>query len=101
MKKGDIVFFHPLLIHGSSENKTQGYRKVKKYLIQSLCCHFADAACGYIDIKGTFHEEVAAEIMEYARKKFKNVIGDREVQYQDLWKGKARLIVGEEFENGL
>lgn len=29
MKKGDIVFFHPLLIHGSGENKTTGYRKVK------------------------------------------------------------------------
>ena len=28
MKKGDIVFFHPLLIHGSGENKSQGYRKV-------------------------------------------------------------------------
>lgn len=28
MKKGDVVFFHPLLVHGSGENKTQGYRKV-------------------------------------------------------------------------
>lgn len=28
MKKGDIVFFHPLLVHGSGENKSKGYRKV-------------------------------------------------------------------------
>lgn len=33
MKKGDIVFFHPLLIHGSGENKTKGYRKVQVSLI--------------------------------------------------------------------
>ena len=29
MKKGDIVFFHPLLVHGSGENKTTGFRKVR------------------------------------------------------------------------
>lgn len=28
MEKGDTVFFHPLLIHGSGWNKSQGYRKV-------------------------------------------------------------------------
>ena len=32
MKKGDIVFFHPLLIHGSGENKSTGYRKVNHKL---------------------------------------------------------------------
>lgn len=37
MKKGDIVFFHPLLVHGSGENKTQGYRKVKYTYNFSLC----------------------------------------------------------------
>jgi len=37
MKKGDIVFFHPLLIHGSGENKSQGYRKVIFYYKLSLC----------------------------------------------------------------
>lgn len=29
MEKGDTVFFHPLLIHGSGMNQTQGFRKVK------------------------------------------------------------------------
>lgn len=28
MEKGDTVFFHPLLIHGSGRNKSQGFRKV-------------------------------------------------------------------------
>ena len=28
MEKGDTVFFHPLLIHGSGRNKTEGFRKV-------------------------------------------------------------------------
>eukprot|EP00061_Rhincodon_typus_P015712 g43542.t1 len=27
MEKGDTVFFHPLLIHGSGTNQTQGFRK--------------------------------------------------------------------------
>ncbi|XP_067420704.1 phytanoyl-CoA dioxygenase, peroxisomal-like [Emydura macquarii macquarii] len=27
MEKGDTVFFHPLLIHGSGMNRTQGFRK--------------------------------------------------------------------------
>lgn len=29
MEKGDTVFFHPLLIHGSGMNQTQGFRKVQ------------------------------------------------------------------------
>ena len=28
MDKGDTVFFHPLLIHGSGMNRTEGFRKV-------------------------------------------------------------------------
>ena len=27
MEKGDTVFFHPLLIHGSGANRTDGFRK--------------------------------------------------------------------------
>lgn len=42
MKKGDIVFFHPLLIHGSGKNKSQGYRKVTFYSysvnVLPFCC---------------------------------------------------------------
>ena len=28
MEKGDTVFFHPILIHGSGMNRTKGFRKV-------------------------------------------------------------------------
>lgn len=34
MEKGDTVFFHPLLIHGSGMNHTEGFRKVR---ISSMC----------------------------------------------------------------
>ena len=32
MEKGDTVFFHPLLIHGSGANKTEGFRKVSHFM---------------------------------------------------------------------
>ncbi len=28
MEAGDTVFFHPLLLHGSGTNRTDGFRKV-------------------------------------------------------------------------
>uniref|UniRef100_A0A8C4PSZ0 Phytanoyl-CoA dioxygenase, peroxisomal n=1 Tax=Equus asinus TaxID=9793 RepID=A0A8C4PSZ0_EQUAS len=49
MEKGDTVFFHPLLIHGSGRNKTQGFQK-------AISCHFASANCHYIDVKGTIKD---------------------------------------------
>lgn len=56
MKSGDVVLFHPLLIHGSGENRTDGFRK-------SISCHFASSHCKYIDTKGTLHEELIGEMM--------------------------------------
>ena len=29
MEAGDTVFFHPLLLHGSGMNRTDGFRKVR------------------------------------------------------------------------
>ena len=29
MEAGDTVFFHPILIHGSGMNRTNGFRKVQ------------------------------------------------------------------------
>ena len=89
MKKGDIVFFHPLLVHGSGENKSKGYRK-------SICCHFAAAECKYESIEGKVQELVAKEIMSYAAKKFPGLI-----DYHSLWRAKAQLVSGVEFEDGL
>lgn len=36
MEKGDTVFFHPLLIHGSGMNQTEGFRKVPLIYICTL-----------------------------------------------------------------
>lgn len=38
MEKGDTVFFHPLLIHGSGANRTNGFRK-------AISCHYAASEC--------------------------------------------------------
>jgi phytanoyl-CoA hydroxylase len=38
MEPGDTVFFHPLLIHGSGLNKTQGLRR-------AIAVHYANALC--------------------------------------------------------
>ena len=38
MEPGDTVFFHPLLIHGSGLNRTQGLRR-------AIAVHFASAEC--------------------------------------------------------
>uniref|UniRef100_A0A8C0BY45 phytanoyl-CoA dioxygenase n=1 Tax=Buteo japonicus TaxID=224669 RepID=A0A8C0BY45_9AVES len=56
MEKGDTVFFHPLLIHGSGINETSGFRK-------SISCHFASSECYYIDIKNTTQKHLEKEVI--------------------------------------
>ena len=90
MKKGDIVFFHPLLIHGSGINKSNGFRK-------SMCCHFAAAECKYIPVEGTVQELVAKEIMSYSKLKNHSVI----TSYHDIWRFKSAIVAGELVEGGL
>ncbi|NWI99030.1 PAHX protein, partial [Crypturellus undulatus] len=63
MEKGDTVFFHPLLIHGSGVNKTSGFRK-------SISCHFASSECHYIDVKNTVQENIEKEVVEQARARY-------------------------------
>ncbi|OBS72368.1 hypothetical protein A6R68_13053 [Neotoma lepida] len=63
MEKGDTVFFHPLLIHGSGRNKTQGFRK-------AISCHFASSDCHYINVKGTSQEIIQREVEEIAEKQY-------------------------------
>lgn len=90
MKKGDIVFFHPLLIHGSGINKSNGFRK-------SMCCHFAAAECKYIPVEGTVQELVAKEIMSYSKLKNHAVI----TNYHDIWRFKSAIVAGDLVEGGL
>lgn len=86
MEKGDTVFFHPLLIHGSGRNKTQGFRK-------AISCHYADANCHYINVKGTSQELIEKEVTEIAEK-FYGVKKD-DLELQHVWKFRARLVKGE------
>ncbi|KAM9467591.1 phytanoyl-CoA dioxygenase, peroxisomal [Clarias gariepinus] len=85
MEKGDTVFFHPLLIHGSGRNQTQGFRK-------AISCHYASADCQYIDVDGTTQENISKEVEEIARKRFGS---DATVSFQDTWALRGRLVQGE------
>ncbi|CAI9716039.1 Hypothetical predicted protein [Octopus vulgaris] len=92
MEPGDTVFFHPLLFHGSGQNRTNQFRK-------SISCHFANSSCHYIDIKGTTHENIAKEITDVARQKITKIFGeqdaqDKEVSIQETWQIRGRLVKG-------
>jgi phytanoyl-CoA hydroxylase len=41
MEPGDTVFFHPILLHGSGQNRSNGYRR-------AISAHYASAACRYL-----------------------------------------------------
>uniref|UniRef100_A0A2K5RNT6 phytanoyl-CoA dioxygenase n=1 Tax=Cebus imitator TaxID=2715852 RepID=A0A2K5RNT6_CEBIM len=85
MEKGDTVFFHPLLIHGSGRNKTQGFRK-------AISCHFASADCHYISVKGTSQENIEKEVGGLANKLYGIA---NTVDLKDIWMFRARLVKGE------
>ncbi|KAB5542278.1 hypothetical protein PHYPO_G00089810 [Pangasianodon hypophthalmus] len=85
MEKGDTVFFHPLLIHGSGMNRTPGFRK-------AISCHYASADCHYIDVEGTTQENISKEVEELARKRVGN---DATISFQDSWAVRGRLVQGD------
>ncbi|XP_037616738.1 phytanoyl-CoA dioxygenase, peroxisomal [Sebastes umbrosus] len=83
MEKGDTVFFHPLLIHGSGMNSTQGFRK-------AISCHYASADCYYIDVKGTTQENIEKEVTDIANRKY-----GVSINFKDAWAFRGRLVQGE------
>ncbi|XP_029351120.1 phytanoyl-CoA dioxygenase, peroxisomal [Echeneis naucrates] len=83
MEKGDTVFFHPLLIHGSGMNQTQGFRK-------AISCHYAAADCYYIDVKGTSQENIEKEVNDIATRKY-----GVDIPFKDTWAFRGRLVQGE------
>ncbi|XP_029471428.1 phytanoyl-CoA dioxygenase, peroxisomal [Rhinatrema bivittatum] len=85
MEKGDTVLFHPLLIHGSGMNRTQGLRK-------AISCHFASADCHYIDVQGTSQEIIWRELEEIAEKRLGE---DATISFEDIWRFKGRLVQGQ------
>lgn len=69
MERGDCLFFHPLLIHGSGMNRTKGFRK-------AISCHFASSTdCHYIEIKGTIQEKLAQEILDVYHRRARSFMG--------------------------
>ncbi|XP_068611358.1 phytanoyl-CoA dioxygenase, peroxisomal isoform X2 [Brachionichthys hirsutus] len=85
METGDTVLFHPLLIHGSGTNQTQGFRK-------AISCHYASADCFYISVKGTTQENIEKEVLEIAARKH-NMKG--EFDLKDSWAFRGQLVQGE------
>lgn len=85
MEKGDTVFFHPLLIHGSGMNRTEGFRK-------AISCHYASCDCHYIDVKGTSQEVIEREVKDIASAKYG--IGPS-LTLKDAWMVRSRLVKGE------
>ncbi|XP_076469348.1 phytanoyl-CoA dioxygenase, peroxisomal-like [Babylonia areolata] len=83
MEPGDTVFFHPLLIHGSGMNRTEGFRK-------SISCHYANANCQFIDVSNTTQSNIMDETLDIAKKR----IGDADIQFDftDIWKLKSRPV---------
>ncbi|KAL3279776.1 hypothetical protein HHI36_017284 [Cryptolaemus montrouzieri] len=76
MEKGDTVFFHPMLLHGSRENRTKGFRK-------AISVHYADTYCYFIDVEDTHQKNIVREV-EYITKQ----------DYITYWKMKSRHIRG-------
>ncbi|KAM9313243.1 phytanoyl-CoA dioxygenase, peroxisomal [Gastrophryne carolinensis] len=85
MEKGDTVFFHPILIHGSGMNRTAGFRK-------AISCHYGSSECEYIDVKGTTQENIEKEVVELAMKRYGI---DIPISLKDAWMAKARCVKGE------
>ena len=86
MEPGSTVFFNSVLIHGSGQNKTNGFRK-------AISCHYASSHCTYIDVSGTTQATIEEEFEAIRNKLFPGI---SDFKYQDLWKFKSRLVSGVE-----
>ncbi|KAK6637844.1 hypothetical protein RUM44_008266 [Polyplax serrata] len=81
MNKGDTVFFHPLLIHGSGPNLTKGFRK-------AISCHYSTSNFYFIDVKGTIQEDIANEIIDIAKRR------GLDLTFQEIWNYRLRVVRG-------
>ncbi|CAD5227156.1 unnamed protein product [Bursaphelenchus xylophilus] len=91
MEAGDTVFFHPNLLHGSGANRTEGFRK-------AISCHYANGSvCDYIDVGGTNQEQVEKVMMDVlkARSQRLGLPYDANWKLKDLWRGRARPVLGQ------
>jgi len=81
MEKGDTVFFHPLLIHGSGTNLSGRFRK-------AISCHYSTSDCHYIDVTGTTQENIAKEVEGIAQRR------GFDMDFEDLWRFRSRDVRG-------
>lgn len=86
MEIGDTVFFHPILIHGSGANRTNGFRK-------AISCHYAASECQYFDVTGTIQEDFKNEVEKLAAKKF-GLSKEEKIDISDIWRLKSRVVHG-------
>lgn len=84
MEKGDTVFFHPLLLHGSGPNKSKGFRK-------AISVHYANSHCEFVDAENTSQAKVAKEVEKMAAK----TSGGFPISFHDTWKYKSRVVQGD------
>ncbi|EGT37593.1 hypothetical protein CAEBREN_32163 [Caenorhabditis brenneri] len=89
MDTGDTVFFHPLLIHGSGANRTNGYLK-------AITAHFAnDDYCRYLP-KDNPEMKFVVEDFEKLIEKYlsKKGIHETNITFHDFWSLKAKEVCG-------
>lgn len=82
MQPGDTVFFHPLLIHGSGVNRSQGNRR-------AISCHYSSCDGQYIDVDKSVQSTIKDEVMQYVRSKT-----GMDLDYADVWRFKSILVRG-------
>ncbi|KAF5293623.1 hypothetical protein FQA39_LY03108 [Lamprigera yunnana] len=82
LEKGDTIFFHPLLLHGSRQNTTKNFRK-------TIYCHYADSDCHFIDVKGTLQEPVVKILLHGAEKN-----GMGKITINKFFNAKSQVIRG-------
>jgi len=62
MEPGDVVFFHPILLHGSGQNRSTGFRRAISSHYASATCEFLPGARSvgerrpYLIVRGREHE---------------------------------------------
>ena len=90
MEEGDTVFFHPLLIHGSGSNRTDGFRK-------AISSHYSTTNKEYYDVEGTIQEPIGKEVEGIAKRRFP----DAHISFVDTWKMRALTVQSTQLQSML
>ena len=99
MEAGDTVFFHPILIHGSGMNRTQGFRKVKHRVICSvhLHCNCCSSTCPVIFPTDKSSTNLTIQSMPFMFQAISCHYAASECNYIDV-KGTTQEFIANEIE---